>query len=130
MGLKTKETSLFSGAVSYAQGDCYTAVDQFAGLDKDTVQSLNLATVISECQAQRGEFDKAISFAEEAAKKSSKSSELWIQIGRIQEIYRFDSVKAAQAYEMAAKSAQGDMKEWINKKLGMLKSKRSVSSVN
>lgn len=128
-GLKTPETILFAGIVSFAQGDCYTTVDQFAQLDKETVQRLNLAPAISECQAQRGDFDKALSYAEEATKKSTKSAELWIQIGRIHEVYRFDSSKAQVAYETAAKTATGDMKDWLNRKLDFLKQKRPVSAV-
>lgn len=129
LGLKTLETTLFAGAVSYAQGDCYTTVEHLTGLDKQTVQNLNLAPVISECQAQRGEFDKAVAYAEEAAQKSSKTSDLWIQVGRIHEIYRFDSSKALTAYEQAAKTASGDMKDWIGRKIEFLKSKRNVTGI-
>jgi len=131
MGLKIPETVLMHGVVSFAQGDCYSVIEDFATLDRGSVQKYNLAPSMSECQAQKGEFDKAVAFAEEAAKGSNRAAELWLQVGRIQEIYRFDSAKALVAYETAMKSAtQADMKEWLQRKLDFLKGKTTVSALD
>jgi TolA-binding protein len=131
MGLKTQETVLMHGVVSFAQGDCFSVMEDFAQLDRSSVQKYNLAPSISECQAQKGEFDKAVAFAEEAAKGSNQAAELWLQVGRIQEIYRFDSAKALAAYEAAMKSAtQAEMKEWLQRKLEFLKGKHTVSALD
>ncbi len=128
LGLKTAETVLMHGVVSFAQGDCFSVTEDFAQLDRSSVQKYSLASSMSECQAQKGEFDKAVAFAEEAAKGSSRAAELWLQVGRIQEIYRFDSAKALAAYETALKVAtQPEMKEWIQRKLDFLKGKTTVS---
>ena len=130
LGLKTAETMLMHGVVSFAQGDCFSVIEDFAQLDRSSVQKFNLAPSMSECQAQKGEFDKGVAFAEEALKGATKTAELYLQVGRIHEIYRFDSAKAQTAYESALKVAtQPDMKEWIQRKLEFLKGKHTVSSL-
>jgi tetratricopeptide (TPR) repeat protein len=131
LGLKTPETILMHGVVSFAQGDCFSVIEDFSQLDRSAVQKFNLAPSMSECQAQKGEFDKAVAFAEEATKGASQPAELWLQVGRIHEIYRFDSAKALTAYESALKEAKTpDMKEWLQRKLDFLKGKHTVSSLD
>lgn len=129
MGLKTSETTLMHGVVSFAQGDCYSVIEDFMKLDRQWISQFGLAPAMSECQAQKGEFDKALAFAEESVKGYSAPIDLWLEIGRIQEAYRFDSAKAVGAYESAAKIAsQADQKEWIQRKLDFLKGKHTVSA--
>jgi TolA-binding protein len=130
LGLKTPETVLMHGVVSFAQGDCFSVIEDIAKLDRSAVTKFSLAPAMSECQAQKGEFDKAVAFAEESVKGSSSASavELWLQIGRIQESYRFDTGKALVAYESALKSANNaEMKDWIQRKLDFLKGKHTVT---
>jgi TolA-binding protein len=128
LGLKTPETVLMHGVVSFAQGDCYSVVEDFTKLDRSWVAKYNLIPSMTECQAQKGEFDKAVAFAEESAKASSSPVDLWLQLGRIQEIYRFDSVKAVSAYETALRSAKdAEMKDWIKRKLNFLKGQHKVT---
>ncbi len=128
LGLKTPETVLMHGVVSFAQADCYSALEDFGKLESRWISQHNLAPVMSECQAQKGEFEKAVAFAEESLKNTSNPVDLWLQLGRIQEIYRFDSGKALLAYESALKSAtHPDLKEWLQRKLQLLKGKHTVT---
>lgn len=128
LGLKTPETILMHGIVSFAQGDCYSVMEDFSSLNRSAIAKYNLAPAMSECQAQKGEFDKALAFAEESVKGYTNPVELWLQMGRIQEIYRFDSSKAVVAYESALKTAtNADMKDWIKRKLNFLKGKHTVT---
>ncbi|MEZ0391790.1 MAG: tetratricopeptide repeat protein [Pseudobdellovibrionaceae bacterium] len=128
LGIKTPETILMHGIVSFAQGDCFSVMEDFGKLDRSSVAKYNLGPVMSECQAQKGEFDKAVAFAEESAKSATAPADLWLQLGRIQEIYRFDSAKAVTAYESALKTAgNADMKDWIQRKLNFLKGKHTVT---
>lgn len=129
LGLKTPETILMHGVVSFAQGDCFSVIDDFTKLERSWITKYSLAPAMTECQAQKGEFDKSISFAEDLLKKDSSQLELLLEMGRIQEIYRFDTSKAILAYEAALKVSQApDQKEWIQHKLDFLKGKRTVSS--
>lgn len=129
LGLKSPELTLMHGVVSFAQGDCFTAIDDFTQLDRKMISQFDLAPAISECQAQKGEFDKAIAFAEQSIPGYAKPVDLWLQIGHVHETYRFDSTKAIVAYESALKTAPGsEQKSWIQRKLSYLKNQRSVSS--
>ncbi|PIS11031.1 MAG: hypothetical protein COT73_06215, partial [Bdellovibrio sp. CG10_big_fil_rev_8_21_14_0_10_47_8] len=127
-GLITPETTLMHGVVSFAQQDCLSVVEDFAKLDKAMLSRQGLAPVLSECLAQKGEFDLAIQTAEENLKLENNPADLWLEIARIQEIYRFDSSKAMKAYESALKlTRQPDTKEWIQRKLDFLKGKPKAS---
>lgn len=134
LGLKTFETILMHGVVSFAQGDCLTTIDDFAKLDKSTVQKYNLSPAISECHAQTGEFDKALAAAESSVKASSNPVEVWLQIARIQESFRFDSAKALSSYESAlaailkSNTTSADMKNWIQSKVDFLKGKSGINT--
>jgi tetratricopeptide (TPR) repeat protein len=128
-GLKSKETLLVSGFVSYGQGDCISALESFSGLSAQDVESLVLAPVMSECMAQKGDFDQAISFAETTAKKSKHAVALYIQAGHVHETYRFDSTKALQSYENALKSSPAsDVKDWLQRKVDLLKGRAPTIS--
>lgn len=121
-GLKSKETQLVSGFVSFGQGDCISALDSFSSLSSQDIENLALAAVMSECMAQKGEFDSAIAFAESSAKKSKHAVALYIQAGHIHETYRFDSSKALVSYETALKSGpDSDVKDWLQRKVELLK---------
>ena len=128
LGLKIPETVLMHGMVSFAQGDCYSMIEDFAKLDRSWVAKYNLIPAMTECQAQKGEFDKAVATAEESAKASSSPVDLWLQLARIHEIYRFDTAKAMLAYETAFQSAkQIETKDWIQRKITFLKGQQTVS---
>lgn len=131
LGLKTKETHIIRGVVAFAQGDCWASTEEFSKLDSKTIGQRGLFPVLSECLAQKGEFEKAISYAEENMKKASRPDELWLQVAHVHETYRFDTTKAISAYESALKaSSQADMKDWIQRKLDYLKTKRNVTVLN
>lgn len=129
LGLKSPELTLMHGVVSFAQGDCFTAIEDFTKLDRKMISQFDLAPAISECQAQKGEFDKAIAFAEQSIPGYARPVDLWLQIGHVHETYRFDSTKAMVAYESALKvSSATEQKSWIQRKLSYLKNQRSVSA--
>jgi hypothetical protein len=105
-------------------------IDEFSKLDRKTVSDLGLAPVMSECFAQKGEFDRAISFAEENVKSYIRPSDLYVQIARVHEVYRFDSLKALTAYESAVKaSTEVDAKEWLVRKVQWLKNQGAPTKV-
>lgn len=128
-GLKSKETRLVSGFVSYGQGDCISALESFSSLNSQDIENLALAPVMSECMAQKGDFDQAISFAETTAKRSKHAVALYIQAGHIHETYRFDSTKALQSYENALKSSPAtDIRDWLQRKVEFLKGRSPTIS--
>jgi TolA-binding protein len=128
LGMKSPELTLIHGVVSYAQGDCAVVIDDFGSLDRSWLSKFELIPALSECKAQQGEFDKAMSYAEDNLKGFPHASDIWLEIAHIQESYRFDSKNAITAYESALKSAtQADMKDWITRKIQFLKSKQTVS---
>jgi TolA-binding protein len=132
LGLKTADSALVRGFISYAQGDCISVTDEFLRFDKASIARLGLGPVIGECQAQQGQFDKAVSFTEDMMKANPTMLELPLELARIQEIYRFDSNKAIVAYDHALTLAKRDgkqvaMRDWLSRKLTFLKSKQTVT---
>lgn len=133
LGLKTPETILLQGVVSFAQGDCLSMIESFNQLGKSDLEKYNLIPALSECHAQTGEFDKAVTSAEAHLKTNSGSAEVWLQVARVQENFKFDSTKAANAYQQAlaalSKSeANSEMKVWIQNKVEFLKGKSAMNS--
>ncbi|MCE3011375.1 MAG: hypothetical protein LW875_12275, partial [Proteobacteria bacterium] len=122
LGLKSQESTLVSGIVAYAQGDCFTVLEKFQTLQSSQVKDLQLAPAMSECLAQKGELDKALLFAEQNIKGSLNPAELYVQIAHIHESFRFDSGKALLSYKQALKVSQdSEMKEWLGRKIDWLK---------
>ncbi|MFN7825720.1 MAG: tetratricopeptide repeat protein [Pseudobdellovibrionaceae bacterium] len=122
LGLKSQESTLVSGIVAYAQGDCFTVLEKFQTLQSSQIKDLQLTPAMSECLAQKGEFDKALLFAEQNIKGSLNPAELYIQMGHIHESFRFDSGKALQSYSQALKvSTDSEMKDWLGRKIDWLK---------
>lgn len=117
-GLKSPEITLMAGIVSYAQDDCYSVVESLQKLDKKTIADLELAPVIGECMAQKGEFEKAVKYGEDLVSSYNNPVSLWLELARIQEIYRFDTAKAIQSYESALKTSKmPEQKDWIARKI-------------
>ena len=53
--------------------------------------------------------------------------DLYLQMGHIHEVYRFDTTKALEAYEAARKtSSNAEQKEWIDRKIQFLKNPSKV----
>jgi cellulose synthase operon protein C len=131
LGLKTSDSALVRGFISYAQGDCISVTDEFQRFDKSSIAKLGLAPILGECHAQQGQFDKAVAFTQEMMKSNPGMIELPLELGRIQEIYRFDSGKAILAYEQALalskRGNQASIRDWLNRKLTVLKSKQTVT---
>ncbi len=133
LGIKTEESTLIHGTVNFAQGDCLSALADFAKFDKKTLAKFKLAPAISECHALKGDFEKALGFIEDNKSfqiNSDAAALLWLQLARVQETYRFDSQKALPAYESALKLTQNhDLKDWIQRKLDFIRGKHTLSSV-
>jgi TolA-binding protein len=128
LGMKSPELTLIHGVIAYAQGDCAVVIENFGNLDRDWLNKFELVPVLSECKAQRGDFEKAMSYAQDNLKGFPHPAELWLEIAHIQETYRFDSAGAITAYQAALKDAtQMEMKDWITRKIQFLKSKQTVS---
>ena len=107
-----------------------SAFEEFSSLDRKWISSYNLVPAMTECQAQKGEVDKAVAMAELEA-KGNKQAELWLHVGHLDEVYKTDNAKAVTAYETALKLAsQNDMKEWIQTKLNYLKNQHQVCGLS
>lgn len=127
LGMKVPEVNVIKGSIFYNQGDCYQAIEEFNKLEPALVRKFGLVPVVSECQAQSGDFDKAIFFCVENLKTYQPQVDLFLQMGHIHETYRFDTAKAIDAYTNAAKiSTRADQKEWIERKLQFLKNPSRV----
>jgi TolA-binding protein len=74
----------------------------------------------AECMANSGEFDAAVGELESLAK--SKSSAMnFLFLAHVQEKYRFDSMKAVEAYQAALKNSKdNDLNDWIKSKVQTL----------
>lgn len=127
------EVHLMHGILSYAEGDCYTVVEDFGRLDGKTLSNYGLGPALAECHAQKGDLDKGLSLLKSqlAINPSSPSNvELHLETAYINETYKADATATLQAYELALKAAKrADMKDWLHRKVAHLKGQKTNISM-
>lgn len=122
--MNSTETRILRALRAFSEGDFKSATTHFSGIKKEELYNLNLGLLLSECFAAQGDPEKALKVIEEiaATQKAGKSSELYIQQGRIHETYKFAPVPALESYEKALRLAKDPaQKEWLNRKKEYLK---------
>jgi cellulose synthase operon protein C len=120
--LNAAEVYLMHGVMSYAEGDCYSVVDDFAKLDAKNIFNYGLGAAYGECHAQKGELDKGLAIINKQLQINSLNIDLLLEAAYINEIYKSDSAAKIKAYENALKAAsQPEIHDWIKRKLAYLK---------
>lgn len=119
--MSSTEIEILKGFKAFSEGD-FTAVKQlFSGFSRRDLYDLNLGMLLSESLAQLGDTDKALTLIDDLA-TLGRSSELLIQKGHLEEVYKFAPVPALEAYAQAAKlSKDPAQKLWLERKLEYLK---------
>lgn len=129
--LPANELILMHGILSYAEGDCYSAADDFTKLNAKMIYNYGLGAAYAECQAQKGELNKAAATLKEQLKFNIYNTDLLLQAAFINEVYKSDTQATISAYEAAKKAATlPEMKDWIQRKLDYLNGKRTQVSLN
>ncbi len=120
--LNAAEVYLMHGVIAFAEGDCYSVVDDFAKLDAKTIYNHGVGPAYAECHAQKGELDKGLSIIAQQLKVNSLNIDLLLEAAYIQDVYKADNDAKIKAYEAALKAAsQPETHEWIQRKLNYLK---------
>lgn len=129
--LAASEIYLMHGLVSFAEGDCYSVVDDFAHFDAKTVSDFAVGAAYAECHAQKGELDRALALIKSQLQIFAGNLEVLLESAYIHEIYKSDSAATIAAYEAAAKVAnQPEIKDWLQRKLNYLKGSKQQVSMN
>jgi len=120
--LNAAEVYLMHGVIAFAEGDCYSVVDDFAKIDSKSVFNYGIGPAYAECHAQKGELDKGLSIISQQLKINSLNIDLLLEAAYIQEVYKADNDAKIKAYEAALKAAsQPETHDWIQRKLNYLK---------
>ncbi len=126
--LETEEVKLMHGVVSYAQGDCYSVVDDFAKLDSKTISTHNLGPAYGECLAQKGDTDQAEKVLKKQIELTKGNVDLYIEQAYIKETYKSDKTLALPHYEAAVTFAQDpELKDWLIRKINWIKNPNQVT---
>jgi hypothetical protein len=129
--LPAPEVLLMHGVLSYAEGDCFTLIDDFSKMDAKSIYNNALGPAYAECHAQKGELDKGFALIKSQLGFNANNPDLLLEAAYINEIYKADMPGTIKAYETALKAAsQPEMKDWISRKVEYLKGTRgSVSAL-
>jgi TolA-binding protein len=129
--LNAAEIYLMHGVMSYAEGDCYSVVDDFAKLDAKSIFNYGLGPAYAECHAQKGELDKGLAIIKQQLQINALNIDLLLEAAYIYEIYKSDNNAKIKAYDSALKAAsQPEIRDWIERKLTYLKGGTQHVSMN
>jgi TolA-binding protein len=128
--LNAAEAYLMHGMVSFAEGDCFTVIDDFVKLDSKTLYNHNLGPAFAECHAQKGDIEKGFAVIKSQLQYNPANVDLLLQAAFMNEVYKSDTSATIRAYEVAMKAANlPEMKDWIQRKLDYLKGTPSAVSM-
>ncbi len=126
--MTSTEIQILKGFHAFSEGDFAQAKTVFSAFSTAELYDLKIGLLLSESLAQLGEADKALRVVEDLA-KLGRNSDLLIQQGRLNEVYKFAPVPALEAYHQALKLAKDpDQKDWLERKTEYLKVNFKVGS--
>ncbi len=119
LGYKSSSLNMILARLSYGQNNCMDVLSRLKSLPEE-VKKFKLTPLMSECQAQVGEFDAALKTL-----AGKNSPEDLLQQARIHEVYRFDTNLALKHYESALTSSnKAEVKDWLTRKISSIKDVR------
>ncbi|MGZ3743760.1 MAG: tetratricopeptide repeat protein [Pseudobdellovibrionaceae bacterium] len=123
MNIGSSEISAFAAIKSFTEKDYISSTENFSRLTQDQVYNYNMGPLASEAWALRGESEKGLQFITELSAKKRDNVDIMLQQAHLIETYKSSEIKTAQqVYERIAKlTAKADLKEWVSKKLALLK---------
>lgn len=119
--MSSTEIEILKGLRAFSEGDDSTVKKIFSGFSKKDLYHLEVGAMLSESLAKLGETDNAIRLIMELM-KTGPTTDLLIQQGRLNEVYKFAPAPAIEAYDKARKMAKdASQKAWLDKKIEYLK---------
>jgi tetratricopeptide (TPR) repeat protein len=118
----SEELNIFNAIESYKAGNCLGLTEPFDKIKTNILTEKQLLPIYAECLSLKGETDQALRLLKSELKTSNKhEGEIWLQIARLQEGFKFEKQEAITAYKQAAeKSSDKDLISLIQKKLSVL----------
>jgi tetratricopeptide (TPR) repeat protein len=124
----SSELQMIKAMQSYAQGDCLSALDVFNNMDTKEIRSLHLSAVVAECTNAKGEPDDAIQLLKKDLSENKKQPELWLELARLQEVFKFEKNEAVAAYQNASQfTSDTELKSWVQGKIDYLNGNPTVT---
>ncbi len=126
-----EEIQVIEALNDYDKGDCLTAGELLNQLDNKKQKIFKIIPILAECTSIKGEPDQAIQILKKDLKEKVQQPELWLELARLQEIFKFDKQEAQTAYQSASQySNDEDLKNWVKRKIDYLNGKVSVTVLN
>jgi hypothetical protein len=128
MNIGSSEIATFAAVKAFTEKDYISSTENFSRLTQDQVYNYNMGPLFSEAWALRGEGEKGLQFITELSAKKKDNVDILLQQAHLIEVYKSSDVKTAQqVYERIARiTTKADLKEWIGKKLALLKGQGST----
>jgi hypothetical protein len=124
----SKEISLISGLKSFTDKDFITAAEELKKLNLDEQEKYNVAVLLVESTAQKGQSAEAIKLGEKYLSTYSKNVDMYLELARIHEEFPENPENskklAIENYQKAlSKSENNDQKDWLKRKISYLSEK-------
>jgi len=131
LGLRLKELHVIGGLLSYSQGDYLTAIAQFDELSQKSLRPFALATIYAESVAMAGDADKALRILNREIEENKNQPDLYLELARLYEDFKFDKSEAIKSYELAGKyTSDSSLKNWTKRKIDFLSQTNKVTALN
>jgi tetratricopeptide (TPR) repeat protein len=121
----SKEISLISGIKSFSDKDFITASDELKKMNTEDQDKYNVAALLVESTAQKGNSAEAIKLGETFLSSYPKNVDMYLQLGRVYEEFPENAETskklALEIYQKAlGKSENNEQKNWLKRKISFL----------
>lgn len=129
MQITSPELKAFDAVRAYSKGDLDLALKNFNSLSIQEVYNFNVAMLMSETLAMKGQVDRAVSMMQDQNRSKQNSFESLLQEAHLLESYKKAGKNSVEAYKKALKLAtEPEAKEWLQAKIEYLNTTNTVSS--